>query len=49
LRASGLSEERFRGDGEVGSWDALPGVAMNLAIRHKVRLLFVMAGACPRF
>jgi hypothetical protein len=37
LKASGLSEERFRGDGEEGSWDALPGVAMNLAIRHKVR------------
>lgn len=36
LKASGLSEERFRGDGEKGSYAALPGVALNLAIRKQV-------------
>jgi hypothetical protein len=36
LKASGLSEERFRGDGKAGEFAALPGVAMNLALRRKV-------------
>lgn len=33
LKSSGLSAERFKGDGEVGEFAALPGIAMNLAVR----------------
>jgi len=36
LAASRLSEERFRGSGEEGSFAALPSISMNLALRHKV-------------
>jgi hypothetical protein len=36
LEASGLSEERFRGSGEKGSYAALPGLSMHLALRNKV-------------
>lgn len=36
LKASGLDGGRFRGDGEEGSFAALPGVAINLALRNKV-------------
>jgi len=43
LKSSGLSEKRFRGDGEEGSFEALPGVAMNLAIRRTVAAPYAKA------